>query len=87
MAIGYHAITDGDYASPPRRGESITPSDTVELNYITRSVRANAAGVIKVTWADGAIQTCNFLAGETRQMGVRLIWATGTTATGIEANF
>ena len=66
---------------------SVTPSDTVDLTKFARAIRANAAGTIKITCYDESFATLNFLAGETRAICARRIWATGTTATGIEGMY
>lgn len=59
-------------------------SDTVNLTTPVRRIRANVAGAVKLrTWANNDVVT-NFLAGETREIFARRIWATGTTATGLE---
>ena len=86
MATQDYNFINGDVTAAPSRTLVMTPAD-VDLEFYTRAIRANAAGVIKVTNADGTICLANFLAGETRIMRVRQIWATGTTATGIEASF
>lgn len=66
---------------------AVTPSDTVELTNSTRAIRANVGGTIKITTLNGSVATCNFMAGETRAIRAKLIWATGTTATGIEGMY
>ena len=65
----------------------VTPSDTIDLVYTARAIRANTAGTIQITCPDGTQCVCNFLAGETRKIMASRIWATSTTATGIEAMF
>lgn len=83
---GLYTVAGGDVTASPRRTLNITPADS-DLDFLTRSIRANGAGVIAVVNADGTTATCNFLAGETRVMSVSQIKSTGTTATGIEASF
>ena len=64
---------------------TITPHDTNELDYVTRAIRANTAGVIRLaSLRTGANVDCNFAAGETRPIRTKRVLATGTTATGIE---
>lgn len=63
----------------------VTPSDTAELPYVTRAIRADGAGIVRViTRAGGGAVDCRFAAGETRPIRVRQVLATGTTATGLE---
>lgn len=68
---------------------TITPSDVADLAVPVRALRANAAGTIKVSMPGNGVRvdrTLNFLAGETR-VGVFLkVFATGTSATGIEGH-
>lgn len=66
---------------------AITTSDTLDTTKVVRAIRANTAGTIKITSPDGTTATCNFLAGETRPIVATRIWATGTTATGIEGMY
>ena len=83
-----YSVVEGDVTASPLRTLVITPADTDIPDYDTRTIRANTAGVIRVTNADGTECLANFLAGETRVMCVRRIWAAGTTVAGvIEASF
>ena len=63
---------------------TVTPSDTVDLTKVVRAIRANTAGTVQITSIDGTTCLLNFWAGETRPVGATRIWATNTTATGIE---
>lgn len=83
---GIYTVEAGNVLASPRRTLNITPADT-DLDFWTRWIRANGAGVIAVINADGSTCTANFAAGETRVMCVKQIKSTGTTATGIEAGF
>jgi hypothetical protein len=62
----------------------ITPSDSLDLPTAVRAIRANTAGAIVVTMRSGQQRTLNFAAGETRVGRFIRVWATSTTATGIE---
>jgi len=42
-----------------------------------------AAGAAKVTCVDGSVATVYLLQGEVKPLAVRLVWTTGTAATGI----
>lgn len=59
-------------------------SDTVDLATPVRGIRATVAGNIKVTTASGNARVLAFLAGETRMIACTRVWATGTTATGMD---
>jgi hypothetical protein len=64
---------------------AITPHDTNELTYVTRAIRTETGGVVRlVPRAGGDPVDCNFADGETRPIRARKVLATGTTATGIE---
>ena len=62
----------------------ITPSNSVNLPEMVRAIRATAGGNIRMITARGDDVTCAFGAGETRPIRANKIFATGTTATGIE---
>lgn len=64
----------------------LTPllSDTVDLPSPIRRIRATVAGNVKITTiADNAVVIA-ILAGETRDIAIKRVWVTGTTATGLE---
>ena len=65
----------------------VTPSDSVDLTYIVRAIRVTVGGTVKITSGDGTAVTCAFTDGETRPLTASRIWATGTTATGIEGMY
>lgn len=76
---------------PTRMDESIigiaavTPSDSVDLPFIPRTLYVSVAGSVKVTMMDGSVDTYpNLIAGRHPIRATR-VWATGTTATGIVA--
>lgn len=73
-AVGYVTVLDG----------TLVLSDTVNVPQVIRSLRADVGGVIKVTCLNGVVARLNFAGGETRSGMFIRIWATGTTATGIE---
>lgn len=62
----------------------ITPNDSAELTTYVRALRATGAGNIKIVSGNGTERTLAFAAGETRYIAARKVFATGTTATGIE---
>lgn len=63
----------------------VTASDSVDLKKQARAIRATVAGNIQLTTPAGNTVICAFTAGETRAICATRIWATNTTATGIEA--
>lgn len=72
-------------SGPADYGFAITPDDDTDLPFITRSVLAAGAGVIK--WRNGLsddVQHTSVEAGERVPIKALRILATGTTATGIE---
>jgi hypothetical protein len=66
--------------SPANVVFTITLSDSVDLANPTRAIRADAAGVVKITCMDGSTANCRFAAGETRSIRALRVWLTGTTA-------
>ena len=63
----------------------VTPSDTVDLQYLTRSVYVGVAGDLKVTLKSGNDITYTNAHIGRHFIRASRIWATGTTATGIVA--
>ena len=59
-------------------------SDTVSLVIPYKAIRVTAAGNVKIKDARGTDAVCAFAAGETRYITATRIYATLTTATGIE---
>lgn len=58
---------------------------TVDRPYYAHSLRVDGAGAVKFTGIDGTVDTWTVAAGEIIPITVRLVWRTGTTATGIHA--
>lgn len=83
----YYSGSDAYMPGPAQGGFAVTPSDTADLDIFTRAIRASGAGNIKITGVDGNTWTAAFLAGETRPIRAKRIWADGTTATGIEGMY
>jgi hypothetical protein len=72
----------GGLQSPPSNSFVITPSDTTELPFVTRSVYVGAAGDITLRLAgDTGSEIIKAVAvGTTLPIRARQIYATGTTA-------
>lgn len=68
-------------ASPSPAPFSITASDSVPISPPIRSFSVQVAGNVKVTRLDGTTDTLPLPAGVCPG-AVKLIWSTGTTATG-----
>ncbi len=88
-----HSARNVDITASAGNGAIVTPSDSVDLPYVTREIRNGgaAAGDIKVTTAGGqgiapaTYVIPNVQVGEKLARRVTRIWATGTTATVVEA--
>lgn len=59
-------------------------SDTVDLAFPVRAIRANAGGNVALVTKHGTSVVCAFASGETRAIYATRIKSTGTTATGLE---
>jgi hypothetical protein len=75
----------GGLQSPPRNSFAITPSDTAELPFVTRSIYVGGTGDLTVRLAGDAGQLLikAVPAGRTPPLRVRQVYVTGTTATGL----
>lgn len=73
---------------PVTKSDSADQSNTVGGVAVVgyRALRANTAGVIKVTMASGEARSLNFLAGETRVGFFQRVWSSVTTVTDIEGH-
>ena len=72
--------------SPLTTAASVTPHNTNELSYVTRAVYVGGAGNVKVTMQDGGEVTfVDVPAGTVLPIRVKIVQATGTTATSIIA--
>ena len=63
----------------------VTPSNTTDLPYPARAIRAAVAGTIRITTYTGNVRNTSIAAGEILPVYASRIHSTGTTATGIEA--
>lgn len=62
----------------------VTPNDASFLPVEGRAMRIGTAGTLHFISGAGQERTTNVLAGETLLVQVKKVFATGTTATGIE---
>lgn len=83
MADAFESHSPG-LSSPCTFGEAITPNDGADLANVSKEIFFGGAGTVKVTWLNGQEKTLTVVAGDLRAWRVKRIWATGTTATGIE---
>jgi len=67
--------------SPGIHVETVTPSDTVELVVVCRSLFVGGAGTVAVVAVDGSTATFTVGAGQSIECEIRQVKATGTTAT------
>jgi len=81
------APSPGGLTGVPFDTQPITPSDSADLTYLSRQIRATTAGNIQVTTYGQITRVLAFAAGETRTICAHRIWSTNTTATGIEASY
>ena len=71
---------------PATRAVAVTPSDAVDLPWITRSLYVGAAGNVKVDMGDSGTATfVGVTAGTFMPVRAKRVYATGTTATNLVA--
>lgn len=68
--------------SPPERALAVTPSDTVDLPFVSRAIYVGTAGNLRVLTLEGDDVTYANIAG-TKVIRVKRVYATGTTAADI----
>jgi hypothetical protein len=74
------------YAAPAAGAFAVTPHDTNELTYWSRSLWIGGAGTVKVTMVDGTVVTFTGVpAGTILPVRAKIVWSAGTTATTILA--
>lgn len=67
--------------APPEHAFAIAPSDTLDLDFVTRAVHVGTAGDLRVTMVGGETVTFAGLAAGTIKIGrFTRVWATGTSA-------
>lgn len=66
---------------------TVTPSDTVDLPFLTRALYVSVAGSVRVTMRDGMVQDYPILIAGRHAMRVTRVHETGTTATGLVAEY
>ncbi|NBU34624.1 hypothetical protein EBZ38_12480 [bacterium] len=85
MTDTWSHLPDAEYG-PSANAAAVTPSDTVDLGFITTQIIASGAGVISCNMqGTGTAVLIPVAAGVPLPIRVRRVLATGTTATGIVA--
>jgi len=74
-------------SSPITGAVSVTPSDSTDLSEVTLALYVCTGGALKLTMLDGTIVTYPAIAIGRHNLRVKRVWATGTTATGIVAEY
>lgn len=75
------------FGLPIQQSVAVTPNDSTELDP-GRAIMVGVSGNVKVTYVDGTVDTLPALvAGVWHPVSVKIIWSTGTTATGIHVGY
>lgn len=82
----FPSASDVRVVSPPQRAAEVVPSDTDDLPHVARALYVGGEGDVRVTTVGGDTVTLAGLSGQHVLM-VSRVWATGTTATGIVAEW
>lgn len=78
-AIDLHANMGEGLTSPYDNAAEVTPSDTVDLTYVTRALWCGVTGTVKVTMLGGGDVTIDHGAHVLLPIRVTRVWDTGTT--------
>lgn len=74
-------------SSPITGAAAVTPSDSADLGETTLSIYVGHAGAAKLTMFDGSVVTYPHLAIGRHPLRVKRVWATGTVASDIVAEY
>ena len=81
----------GEYTAGIKRAAAVAPSDSTDLNSVTRGIYVGASGNLAVVFADdidsATVTLVGLAAGVWHPMQVRRVLSTATTATGIVAGY
>ena len=78
-----HAVS---ITAPPSNASSVTPSDTVDLPFVSRALHVGSPGTLRVRTHGGQDVTYQGVSG-TKVLRVSRVFSTGTTATDIIAEW
>lgn len=84
-ALRYHPDTIAStQGAPGKQGETIVPSDTVDLTFVSKFIYVGVTGNVRLTMDGGQILTfVGVLAGTFMPVRASRVMATGTTATSL----
>lgn len=87
MSMRY--LNSGDFSSGDVvvKAETITPSDSADLAYLTKELHIGGAGNLAVMWPDGTTSTLIGITAGRHPYSVKRVLDTGTTATNITASY
>lgn len=74
-------------SSPITGAAAVTPNDATDLSEVTLALYIGTAGTLKVTMFDGSVVSYAAIAAGRHPMRVKRVWSTGTSATGIVAEY
>jgi hypothetical protein len=83
--VDQYALYSSALTGPAERAEPVTPSDSVDLEFMSRAIYVGVAGDLRVTVKSGQTVTLVAAAVGWHPIRVSRVWATGTTATDIVA--
>lgn len=72
--------------TPPMYAASVTPDDATDLPFVTRAIYVGSAGAVRVLTVEDMDVTYQNLLG-TKVLRVKRVFATGTTASDIVAEW
>lgn len=74
-------------SSPITGASAVTPNDATDLAEVTLALYVGTAGTLKVTMFDGSVVTYPAIAAGRHHLRVKRVWASGTSASGIVAEY
>lgn len=74
-------------SSPVTGAVAVTPADDTDLAEISLNLYVGTAGTLKVTMLDGSTVSYGAIAAGRHPLRVKRVWATGTSAANIVAEY
>ena len=74
-------------SSPITGAAAVTTNDATDLPEVTLALYIGTAGTLKVTMMDGSVVSYAAVTAGRHPLRVKRVWATGTSATGIVAEY